>query len=442
MRRGRRHGRSLAAIGLLVAALSQADMAAALPSPRPAAAGVDAKAAERLMQAGRLAEARQMLETLARARPQDSELAFLRGMIAVQERNYRTAIHLFRGILVREPNAMRVRLELGRAFYLAKDYDNAERQFRFARAGDAPPAVKANIDRYLTAIRDARRLTYSFGVSVAPDTNVNAGPSIGDLDIYGLPFQLSDDARRQSGVGLVLDGAGEWSPSLGGVRLRLGGQFHVIDYRAGAFDDATLAGYAGPRFVRGQWELSPLLTGYERWYGNRFYSGGIGGDLQAAYYPAARVGFHGDIGVQQVRFGLPAGQDGPAVSGALGFFYTLGPSSRLSGSISAVRQNAQLSVFSNTAGQVGLGFYCDLPRGYSISFEPSYAQIDYDAALPAFGVARRDRRWAAELAILNRRIDVFGFTPQLSYTHTHNTSDIALYAYDRDQVQVGLTRAF
>ena len=35
---------------------------------------------------------------------------------------------------------------------LDADYDNAERNFKFARAGDLPPETKTTIDQYLAAI--------------------------------------------------------------------------------------------------------------------------------------------------------------------------------------------------------------------------------------------------------------------------------------------------
>ena len=76
-----------------------------------------------------------MLAELERANPRDDEVQFLLGMIAMEEKAYGQAIRRFRRILARRPGAVRVRLELGRAFYLAKDFDNAERQFRLARAG-------------------------------------------------------------------------------------------------------------------------------------------------------------------------------------------------------------------------------------------------------------------------------------------------------------------
>lgn len=406
-----------------------------------AISGLDA--AKLLMQANHPTEARLVLDSLEKASPADNELQFLQAMLDVQARLYPSAIHRYRGILVRDPKAVRVRLELARTFLLAKDYDNAERQFRFARAGNLPAPVKQNIDQYLRLIRGARRWTHNFSIALAPDTNINVGPSATTVGLYGLPFTLSPDARPRSGVGINVAAGAEWTPKISKTfRLRIGGQVNSTDYRAGSVDDTTVSAYAGPRFLGRRWDVSPLVTGFYRLYGNRFYNEGVGGSLQTIYYPNAKTGISATVGVQQVTFRAPAGQGGLAMSGSLGFFRALSPVSVLSGAVSVARQNAALPVYANTVEQVRLGLDRDLTHGISVSIQPSYARINYDAAQAAFGFARRDRQTQVQVSILNRRIDLYGFTPRLAYTFTHNASNISLYAYDRNQVQMGLTRAF
>ena len=402
------------------------------------------QAAVLLIQAHRLTEARRVLVALERADPRDSEVQFLLGMIAMEEKAYPQAIRRFRRILAREPSAVRVRLELGRAFYLEKDYDNAERQFRLARAGDLPPAATANVDKYLFAIRQERRFSYNLSFALAPDTNLNAGPSLSSVEIFGLPFQLSSDARRRSGLGVALGAGGEWSPPISGaLRLRLGAQFDGVQYpSARAFDDMTLGVYGGPRLVYRRWDVSLLATGFERWYGRSFYNSGVGGTLQTTYYATPRLGLTGSVGAQQVTYRPPAGQGGPAVSGSAGFFFTASSVSVVSGGLSVSRQQAGMSAYANTATQLQLGYFRDLPGGVSASIQPSVAEINYDSAQAGFGVARRDRQWQVRLTALDRRIDIAGFTPKLTYVHTDNASDIGLYRYRRDQGQIGFTRSF
>ena len=84
----------------------------------------------------RLDDAKRLLDRVLATDPDDREGLFLLATIAVAQKDYDVAISLYRRILVHEPNAERVRLDLARAFFLKGDYDNAERQFRFARAGD------------------------------------------------------------------------------------------------------------------------------------------------------------------------------------------------------------------------------------------------------------------------------------------------------------------
>ena len=403
----------------------------------------ETQAAELLMQAGRLDDARKVLADLERRLPRDPQVRFLLGMMAVQDGRYALAASRFRAILAREPRQVRVRLELARAFFLLKDYDSAERQFRLARAGDLPAAARSNVDHYLFMIRRVRRFTHALSVAVVPDSNINVGPSATTIGVFGLPFTLSPGARRQSGVGGQLSASGEWSPPIArDAQFRLGATVDTLDYPHGAFDDTTVSAYAGPKFFTRRWEISPLLTGFYRWYGNRFYNQGVGGALQAVDYATPKLGLTGSIGGQSVTYGGAAGQSGVAVTGSLGAFYTLTPLSVVSGGVSATRQDAALGAYAYTAEQVRLSYDRDLPHGWSVSIQSSYAFIDYDAALAAFGVTRRDRQFSARVSILNRRIDLRGFTPRLSYVYTHNSSNIPLYAYDRSQFQVGLTRAF
>lgn len=337
-----------------------------------------------------------------------------------------------------------MRLELARAFFLAEDYDNAERQFRFARAGDLPPAAKAKIDQYLAAIRQRRRWSYNLSIAAAPNTNINAGPSASTVSLYGLPFELSQETRQQSGLGARIDGGGEWSPALTeALHLRIGSQFGGTVYPAdGAFNDVTLAGYAGPRFMSSRWDVSPVITGFQQWYGNHFYNQGVGASLQLIYYPASNLGLTGVIGAQYVSYGPPAGQSGPTASTGLGFISTLSTETVISGGVSVARQDAEFPAYAYTAAQVRFGYDRDLPYGWSISIQPSYAVLDYDQALAAFGVTRQDHLWVEQIALLNRRLDLYGFTPRISYIYTLNSSDISIYAFKSNQITIGLTRAF
>jgi tetratricopeptide (TPR) repeat protein len=396
-----------------------------------------------LIQANRIDDAERVLVLALQQNPNDSEAIFLRGLIAVAQKNYGTAIEDFRLILAAEPERERVRLELGRAFFLQGDYENAERNFRFARAGDLPNEAKANIDQYLAAIIRLKRWSYNFSLGVANDTNVNGATSLRTVYLYGLPFTLSDNARQTSGIGAAIDISGEFSPLLSAdSKFLVGGLVHRLQYGRGRFDDMTISTYAGPQFFLGRWRLNALATGFGRWYGESPYADGVGGRASADYALTPTLQFGLTLDGQSVSFRPIHDQNGPIYAANGEIAYTMSPSRivRLSGGVAT--QQARLSVYANTTYWVALDYYQDLPFGFSTNIEPAFSTIGYSTPIAAFGTMRSDQSWAVRLDLLNRRIEFRGFAPRVSYIHAHQDSSIALYRYTRDQVQFGVTRQF
>ena len=93
----------------------------ATPAPCEVRGLESVETAKSLILRGRADEARSLLQDLAARYPTSNDVAFLLGLLAVEAREYDSAVSLFRAILVRSPDAVRVRLELGRAFFLKRD---------------------------------------------------------------------------------------------------------------------------------------------------------------------------------------------------------------------------------------------------------------------------------------------------------------------------------
>jgi len=426
-----------------VMALASSAMAQDKDSPAKTLVLSETQAVQLLIANGRLDAARTVLDHALAAQPDDSQLQFLRATVAVAEKDYDTAISLFRRILVREPQAERVRLELARAFFLKGDYDNADRQFRFARAGNIDDTVKANIDHFLGAINRLREWTVNFSVALAPDTNQNAATSASQISIFGLPFALDPHARRQSGVGVAGDIGGEWSPLLSdNMKMRVGADAYRVEYSGGQFDDMTISGYAGPQLLFSDWDISVLATGFQRWYANQPYVSGIGGKLAADYGITSNLLIGASVGGQAVTNSLITEQSGPLYSAQAQTTYILSPSSLFQLQAGLNRQDAQIAPYSYSGYWFGGGYQQDLPFGFSAGFQPSYYITRYDEALAAFGKTRSDNAVMLAFTLLNRRFDYHGFTPRFSYVFTEQHSNIALYSYTRSQFQIGVTSLF
>ena len=396
----------------------------------------------------RFEDARGSLEVLVRQpaqlRARENQVQFLLGILDIEDKDYDSAIAHFHRILVHDPGQVRVRLELGRAYFLKRDYIDAQRQFQFARAGHLPPVVKGNVDRFLGTIRALQTVSYGLSFSLAGDSNLNAGPATDTVSLYGLPFQLSPDAQANKGVGLAFDANAEWSPRIGaGLKWRTGVQVHRNQYRQSAFDDMTLGVYAGPHLTLARWDFNLLGSASRRWYGDRTYTETYGGSLDATFYVTARLGLGGNAGLSHIAYRQNAQQSGVGHTSGVTAFYTPTPASILRGMVSFGVQQAQNAGYANHSQQFGVSYSREFDGGLTLSLAPSYTRIAYAAPLQSLSsAARRDHQVSGQIALLDRKIDWSGFTPRLVYTYTRNDSSIALYTFRRNRVEFGFTRAF
>jgi outer membrane protein len=429
-------------------ALARAAWVLGLVSSAPAAAQqrtyVEAiQTAKALMLNGRTADARSLLQDLAKQHRNSNDIDFLLGMLAVDSRDYDLAVRHFRAMLVREPRAVRVRLEPARAFYLKRDYDNAFRQFQFARAGKLPPGAGATIDRFLAAIRREKSWSYSFSVAVAPDTNINNGTSAREVELFGLPFELSEDTRRRSGIGAAIEAGAELAPRISEhVRLKVGGALLRREYEGKEFDDTTVALYAGPRLMLDKWDLSATGTAFQRRFGGSRLNEGFGVKIDGTYYKDARTALSLSLAAQQIRYPRYPLQTGPAYSAWAGFIRALTPSSSLNARIGVSRKTARVPELASWSQSFSVGYYRDLAGGFSIYAEPGFTRSHYDAADPFFEARRKDNVSELRLAVLNRRIVMQGFTPRVSFTLTRRKSTIELFDYTQRRIELGFTSAF
>ena len=399
--------------------------------------------AKALMTNGQSSEAQSLLHQLAGEYPRNNDVAFLLGLLAVQAADYDSAVGQFRSILVRNPDAIRVRLELGRAFFLKSDYENAYRQFQFARAARLPPGVGTSIDRFIAAIRKQKSWSYNLSFALSTDSNINNGTSARETELFGLPFELSDETRRKSGVGLSIEAGGEFAPRLNDhLRLKVGANVQRREYRGTDFDDMTVGLYAGPRLVLSRWDLSLLATGFRRRFGGSILSEGAGARIEGTHYFGARTAVSFGAAASRVRYPDYPLQDGSTFSLWGGAVRALTPASTVNARVGVSRKTARTPELASRSGWLAAGYYRDLPGGFSIYVEPSFGASRYDAADPFFGKRRKDNVAELQLAILNRRIVLDRFTPRVALTLSRRDSTIEIYDVRQRRLEVGLTSSF
>ncbi len=418
-----------AALALCAASPAATDAAAQLPA-------IDT--AKSLIEAGALRDAQDLLAAQDQG---DPEVLFLEAQIDGRRGQWREAERLYRRILADHPALARARLELGRALAEQGNDVAAEFQFRLALAGDLPPPVARNVSAFLDSIRQRRRWSADLSAGALADSNMNRSTSQSTVDIFGLSFILSQEARQKSGFGFTFSAAGEYAaPAAEGLKVRSGVTFFRNDYQGGQFDDMQVQGYAGPQVTTGRSDASLLALVLKRWYGNAPYYEGYGVRAEAGSNTTDRLRL--DTFVQVARLWYPRREflDGYQVDMAVTPSYALSPASFARGLLGFGHQDTQDAAWRNNYGRASLGYGRDLGWGISSYAEFGAAYFVYDGRI--FDQNRRDWLLSAAVTFTAFGWNVAGFWPQTTVGYQRNLSTVDLFTFDRAFVQIGVTRHF
>ena len=237
--------------------------------------------ARALVDAGRFAEALDILGPLVSSNVVEANAVFLYGLAAlgasqhpkVSEENrealLKEAIGAFHSMLLAEPGLLRVRLELARAFYLKGDDGLARRHFILVLGANPPEPVVANVRRFLLEIEGRGRWSYRLGAALAPDSNIGGTSDERTIYIFNLPFERDIEELTTSGIGVSVWGGAEYQKPLSErVRLRAGAEFARREYGGSQFDQLFVGTHLGPRLqLDGDTGLSVLASARQRWLG-------------------------------------------------------------------------------------------------------------------------------------------------------------------------------
>lgn len=392
---------------------------------------------------GRLDEASRALDCIAITAETEIDVSFLRGRIAEARRDFPAAIAEYRRILARRPDLIRVRLELARLLFLIKEDAASRYHFELALGANLPPTVRDNVLRFLTEIRRRQRVYAEFSFGIVPDSNINTATEQSEITLFGLPFRLSDDARRESGVGVSVEGfLGFRQPLTNQYGLETGVRARRIEHSGGDFDDTKVNAFLGLRRSYSKLDVGVRTILSHQWFGNRPINQAVGGefDIGGRLWPRleARVFAGGEVRkYDEAKF-----LDGYLVSLRGIARYSLSPKSLLDTVVGIAREETDDPGYTNTQPFIGVRYLKVFPVGASVALGPLFGLRDFDEPIAAFGKTRRDVIVGFEAEVVLNRPFAFGFAPVFSYSYTYNRSNIELFEYRRHFFEIGLTKRF
>ena len=423
----------------------------------PRVAGVtDARA---FIRQGRFDAALAILRPLAEAHPQHPNILFLNGLAALQKASQLArddaerdalldeAVHRFRAILIDRPELVRVRLELARTFFLKGRDTLAREHFERVLAGDLPPPVIANVQRFLGEIRARKRWNVYFGASLAPDSNIGSASDERIIQIFGLPFRRDAEELTTSGVGLSLWGGGEYQYPVGDrVRIRAGGDLSRREYAGARFDQTNLAVHAGPRWLAGaRTDVSLLASARRRLVAGDGDHDALGGRLELSHRLTPRASARVRGAWHDRRYREDRHLDGPYIDLSLGGNWVVTPTVRLNGTLGYGHERPETVSNRNASRWLRVGAEVALPRGFAVGGNAQVRWTDYDG--PWFphtppGEHREDRTRTLSASVHHRRFTIYGFSPELALTTEVRTTNAQLYDYRKNAAEIRFVRQF
>jgi outer membrane protein len=395
-----------------------------------------------LIEAGQFDQARLVVAQSGKGDANDVARGFTEALILKRQGNLKAAAERMQAIVLAHPQYDRVRQELAHTYYLMGENEHAKYQFEVLSSSNQSPAFRSLYNNYIDAIDARRPWTLNGYISIAPSSNITNGVNSDTVFVGGVP--LVPGNKSKSGVGLNYGASGTYRFDLrDGVALAVGGSFDGTKYRDKDNDDFTGRAFSEISYKNADWRfgIGPTVErSFYSWDGNRLAYGVIG-SIQR------RIGSGGDIvrltsGFRFLDYDLQSAMSGTETTVGLRYQHAFSASLLANIGVDTARVDAERDFNSYRSTRPYLELYSDLPFGILGSIAVGYEFRNYDGKFPWTGQGREDRQFAVAIGGIFRNLTYRGIAPQLEYRYTKNNSNIDLYDFDSNTVNVYFTKKY
>lgn len=409
------------------------------------------KIAEKLMQDGNLETAKiLLLKTPFPETELEIERLFLLGRIAMAEKEYENAVGIFRLILDHHPNLARVRFELAQCYVFLGDWYRADYHMRLAASEKLPEPVMREIAKYLYVIRKNKNWNVWFNTGIANDPNAN-NASTGEecvMTMFGVLCSERPKPEKTTGMNVAMGGDYEFRFD-NDWRIRNEAAVIASIYDKHDYDDWYVTAATGPKYVFPKGDMWLAATTSYRNLGGQSYNKTAGVKFDVNY--DLRRDLSGGISLKYARtFYDDYGEflDGSLSGASARLTYMFDSSKYLVFKTGFEKEDTEDPIYTNTRTDFALGFGCEAPFGFHIYLEPSVLLTRYDKErwyvkdMDFAEIRERSVTQRYTLSLSNRKIDIRGFTPVVTYSYTKRTSNVWQREYDKSAVSFTLTKRF
>lgn len=392
---------------------------------------------------GLIDDAEQLINRARSDVDDEPSLIFLEALIAEIRGDAGTARRKYREILEQRPDLVRVRLAMAMNLFQAGKDRAARYHFELALAGDLPDALRRSIKAHLQTIRRRQTWQIDVGVSLVSNSNVNGGPDLTSVDMFGLPFELSDEARQAAGMGVVASVAGRRvAGNIAGGKFRTDASIRISEHFNSDGDDLSVYASVGPQWNNPGEIIWLAATGSRRWFRGDGFQTSRGALARLEKHLPSNRGLRAELRYRSVDYDNRTYDDGNEFSVSFSLSQALDAQSRGRLALRTARHHAHEDPWSWS--QIGLGLFWqrELSSAISVELNSDLELRTFDDRHPAFLKKRRDLVSSVSASATKRDWRLSGFVPMVSYQYLNVASSIDFYDFDRHWVNFGLTRSF
>jgi len=402
--------------------------------------------AEQLARKGKPDEAIRVLQVITQDKNPDyrAEARVRIARLLVAKGDLYGAARWYRRLLDEKPNAAAVRIELAQVLARLGDEQAAAGQLRRAQASPGlPEPVAQGLQRSVAYLRSQAPLSLDVSFGLAPDTNINAATTADSINIYGLPFALSQSGRATSGIGATYSAQLTARQKLGPAArwiTQIGSSGNL--YRDDAYDDVSFFASSGPEITARFGSIHPAITLGQRLYGASFLYDYYGESITALIQQGRKGQFTLSGSVQPFHYAAArAQQSGVTRTASLAYDRALSPRFTVHGGVSVSRADAQYAGYALTSASGEIAASRDfrpITLYGRVSYTRGWEGVDY----PPFSTSRDDKTVEGDAGVIFRRLSFHGLSPQLKATYIRADSPINLFQYRRLRGEISLIGSF
>lgn len=411
--------------------------------------------AKALLDKGDAKAAYALLEPLEPQRAGDPDFDFLLGLSALEIGKNTNAVFALERVLAVDPNHVRARAEIARAYLALGETKTAKQEFEAVRKQGVPPEVAVTIDRLLAAverIEDEGRTTVRGYVegTIGHDTNVNSATAASGITVpaFGGPVLTLTAASRQQSDTFETVGAGinvrhplsrEWALIAG-----LNGNKRMNNNHKDIFDTGSTDAHLGAVRTYGKDVFSAVLQYNQFWVDNDRYREAAGFTTQWQHNYNARN--QSSLYVQYSNLRYPSEDERNAdrfVIGANFAHARPGLKTVYYGGAylgEEVVKDSGFQHLGNVLYGARVGAQHEYHRDFKVFANLGYEHRRYGGEHPLLLRVRDDDQWNLTVGMVWNPAKNWVVTPQFQYTD--NRSNLEINRFRREVVSVTIRREF